>query len=275
MRTIIAPTDFSLNAENALNYAADMATVVGANLILMHVYSIPIPVSEVPVPLMDSKELEEELTEKLREIKHSLDDRTGGRVHIEIIVKSGNTNWEIEEFCRQVQPYALVLGAESTGPLQRVFFGGVTLNAISRSEWPVIVVPPNIKFKSIRRIGLACDFRKVVDSIPSKEIKDIVREFRAELHVLHVSMDNNVKANAETVEESGWLQEILGDLNPKYHFLIDDNPEVAIARFADVNSIDLLMVIPKKHNLLARIFEHSHSKSLVLHSHVPIMSIHE
>ena len=59
MKTIIAATDFSPNSENAVHYAADMATVLGAELHLLHVYSIPIPVSEVPIPVVDAKEIEE------------------------------------------------------------------------------------------------------------------------------------------------------------------------------------------------------------------------
>jgi len=45
MRTIVAPTVFSSVSINALNYAADLAAAIEADLILLHVVQIPITVS--------------------------------------------------------------------------------------------------------------------------------------------------------------------------------------------------------------------------------------
>jgi hypothetical protein len=37
----------------------------------------------------------------------------------------------------------------------------------------------------------------------------------------------------------------------------------------------MLLTIPKKHNFLENIFHKSKSEDLVLHSHLPIIAIHE
>ena len=78
MKTIIAPTDFSPNSENAVLYAADMALQFDAKLCLLHVYSIPIPVSEVPVPAIDARQMEKDALEQLEKIKAKLISRTNG-----------------------------------------------------------------------------------------------------------------------------------------------------------------------------------------------------
>jgi len=51
--------------------------------------------------------------------------------------------------------------------------------------------------------------------------------------------------------------------------------EKGITDFAEQQKIDLLITVPKKHNLLSKLFQHSHSKRLVLQAHVPVLSIHE
>lgn len=275
MKIILATTDFSPNSENALYYAAELAQAVGASLYLMHVYSIPIPVSEAPVPVVDVSQIEEDALTQLNKFKRKINQQIGNGLPVELILRSGNVNWEIEEFCKQLQPYVVVMGAESSGPVGRVLFGAKTLNAISRLEWPVMIIPPGVSFTNLQRIGLACDFRQVLDTVPVNEIRDLVKKFNAEFHILHASMDSTDSMNPETVEESAWIEDLLGDLHPKYHFIKDKNTDKAIARFADEYQLDLLIVIPKKHGILERIFEHSHSKSLVLHSHIPVMSIHE
>ena len=49
MKTILMATDFSPAALNAANYAADMALAINADMLLLHVYQIPVTFSEVPV----------------------------------------------------------------------------------------------------------------------------------------------------------------------------------------------------------------------------------
>ena len=51
--------------------------------------------------------------------------------------------------------------------------------------------------------------------------------------------------------------------------------EEAIFGFSEENNIDMLIVIPKQHNAISRLFRHSVSRGLVLHAHVPVMAIHE
>ena len=66
MRTIVAPTDFSSVSINALNYAADLAAAIEADLILLHVVQIPITVSEIPFTSVDYEKITEEAEHELR-----------------------------------------------------------------------------------------------------------------------------------------------------------------------------------------------------------------
>ena len=49
MKYILVATDFSPAAENALNYAADMALAVHGKLVIFHVYQLPVVYTELPV----------------------------------------------------------------------------------------------------------------------------------------------------------------------------------------------------------------------------------
>ena len=48
MQTIIATTDFSRAATNAVNYAAEMALLIHADLVLFHSLQVSIGYMEVP-----------------------------------------------------------------------------------------------------------------------------------------------------------------------------------------------------------------------------------
>jgi nucleotide-binding universal stress UspA family protein len=275
MKTIVSPTDFSAISLNAVNYAADLACVIGTDLSLVHVYTIPVAISEVPVPAYSLTELLTEAEEQMKVLKEEIMFRTGGRIKIDTEIREGEVVSELNDYCSSVNPYAIVMGTESAGSFERLLLGGKTVSAIRQFSWPVITVPPDVKFTSLRKIGLACDLKNVEETIPIKEIKNLVKEFNAEFHVLHVSTKSGDLFSDETVAESELLNDIVGELNPQYHIIKDTDIETGIMEFAEKNGLDLLIIVPKKHNLISKIFQYSHSKRLVLHSHVPVMAIHE
>ena len=53
MKHIIVATDFSVPAEHAMLYAGQLAQKTGSGLILLHVFQVPVSMSEVPVLMRD------------------------------------------------------------------------------------------------------------------------------------------------------------------------------------------------------------------------------
>lgn len=275
MKTIIAPTDFSPASLNAVNYAADMACVTNCELLLLHIYPLPVVVGEVPIAIYGDDISEDYQKEKLDKLREDLLFRTKDRIKITARAEQGDVISKIEECCLLVNPYAVVLGPETVGRIGEIVGAAVSSDAIKGLQWPVIIVPENVRFSNIKKIGLACDFKKVVNSVPVKEIKAMIKEFNAELHVLHVHDDEGVAYDVDTIEESGWLQEMFYDVQPKYHLINNSNIEEGIEQFADNNKLDMMIVVPKKHGMLHNLFAKSHSKQLAFHSHVPVLSVHE
>jgi len=277
MKTIVTATDFSTISLNAAFYAADLASLVNANLTLIHVCTLPIAlaVGEVATPVFSIEEMIDDAEERLTELKESIYEKTGTGITIHTEVKQGNVVTEIREYCLTQDIYAIVMGAETGAAWERMFFGAKAISALKQFTWPLIIVPSDTKFRALRKIGLACDFRKVIETLPLKEIRNLIEKFHAELHVLHVSMESGDSFDVETVQESGWLQDMIGDLKPRYHFLKGKEIEKVLVEFSETLELDLLIIIPKKHSLLNKLFQHSHSKRLVLQSHVPVMAIHD
>jgi nucleotide-binding universal stress UspA family protein len=275
MKTIIVPTDFSPIATNAMNFAADMAVNINASLLLLHIYQVPVSMTDVPVVLVSAEELKKSSEAKLQEIKDALTHITSGKIKVYTEAKMGDVSDELEDVCKLIQPFAVIMGTRGTSGVERVLFGSTTLTAIRHLKWPVIVVPPGKEYGTgIKKIGFACDFDKVVESTPIQFIKKMVKEFGAELHVLNVDYEGR-HFKPETPEESLMLHTLLEDLNPNYHFINHVDIEDGINEFAEENNIDLLITIPKKHRLLDSLFKHSSTKQLVTQSHVPVMCVHE
>jgi nucleotide-binding universal stress UspA family protein len=275
MKTIIVPTDFSPVATNAMNFAVDMALGINASLLLLHVYQIPVSMTDVPVVLVSAEELKKSSEEKLEELKQSLFHITSGKLKIYTEARMGDVVDQLESICKQIQPFAVIMGTKGATGIERILFGSNTLTTIKHLTWPVIVVPPGKEYgKGIKKIGFACDFRQVVETTPVQFIKQMVKEFNAELHILNVDYENK-QFKPETPEQSLLLHTLFEDLNPNYHFINHVDIEDGINEFAETNNLDLLITIPKKHKLLEGIFKPSSTKQLVTQSHVPVMCVHE
>ncbi len=274
MKTILVPTDFSPIAENAMWFAADMAKHIDASLLLLHVYQLPVTVSEVPLVMVSADELRDNSDELLKELKEKVVQKTDGKLTVATESRFGNIAGALEDVCDATEPFAVVMGSQGAGRMERMMFGSSVLTAIRRLHVPVMVIPPGVGFKPVHKVGLACDFRNVEATLPQKEIKDIVRAFGAELHVLNVG-DRLDHISPSGKEQSTMLHILLDELHPQYHYIHKEKIEESLDEFAQRNQLDFLIVIPKKHAFPENLFHKSHSGQLATHAHVPVMAIHE
>jgi nucleotide-binding universal stress UspA family protein len=234
MKTILVATDFSPAALNAANYAADMALAINADILLLHVYQIPVVYLEVPV--VNEEDMMQEAEKDIIQLKEELALKRGGKLNIETEVRIGVFFPEMKTVCERINPYTVVIGSQGKTAAERLFFGSHAVYAMKHLMWPLITVPPGAKFSSVKKIGLACDFDKVVDTTPLDEIKMLVNDFNAELHVLNTGKKEVF--NPEIVFESGVLEEMQEPLKPNYHFITNQNTDEGIMDFTEKNHID-------------------------------------
>ena len=174
MKTILVATDFSPAAKNAVNYAADMALTIKADILLLHVYQIPVA--------LDEEDMMEDIKECMHELKERLIRKTGGKLNIKTDVRRGIFFYdELKIACEYVKPYAVIIGSQHTIASERLVFGVHTVHALKHLRWPLISVAPGATFSSIKKIGFACNFDKFIDITPIDESKILVNEFKAEI----------------------------------------------------------------------------------------------
>ena len=270
MKTILVATDFSPVALNAANYAAEMALAINAEMLLLHVYQIPL--SEISLA-SSVERMMQDIEKEIKELKELLIRKTGGKLKVKTEFSMGDFFTELKTVCDRIHPYTVVVGSQGKTAAERLFFGSHAVYAMKHLWCPLITVPPEAKFSSIKKIGLACDFDKIFDTIPVDVIKTLVNEFHAALHILNAGKKEVY--NPEIVFESGLLEEMLSPIKPIYHFISNENTDEGIIDFVEHNNIDLLVILPKRHGLLDKLINKSHTKQLVLHNHVPVMALHQ
>src|SRR4051794_29026678 len=112
MRVIIAPTDFSPVSINAVNYAADLATEINAELVLLNIVELPVTAPEMVLTESDYDELTEEPKQELAVLTNQLLLRTKNKIKIHSTIQFGTLEHELEEICELRNPFAVVMGSK-------------------------------------------------------------------------------------------------------------------------------------------------------------------
>ncbi|HEV7332680.1 MAG TPA: universal stress protein [Flavisolibacter sp.] len=264
MNTIIVPTDFSPAADNATEYAAQLAGRLNSSVLLLHVYQLPVPMTDYPVLMVTSEDLKKGADEGLNRALETAQKKYP-EVSFQMESRLGDVATEIEDASKERNAFALVVGTKDLSGFERFLFGDTTISLIKNSSFPVIGVPESSKVGVPQNMVLATDFTNV-DDIPTRTITGIAGVLGANLHVVHVEE----KESKYYPEE---LMQSFTGINASYHAIKDDDVAEGLKHYVEQNNIDLVLVLPHKHNLYERLFFKGHTKGILHAMPVPVMSL--
>lgn len=271
METTLVSTDFSDSSNQLIQYATNLSVHFNTSITIFHAYQIPIAYSDLPVATLSLEELRKRADEKMEEIKIQIQNNNK-TVEVKTILCLGEPATELLKICREINPWILILGTGNSNKLERAFLGSTTMHAINHWNKPILITPNNAVFKKIQRIGFACDFMKVEKTTPTEIIKKFTKSFDAEFHICHVETGAEKEV---MILQKELLQGLLVNISLKFHELINSDVQEGIHQFCIDNQIDLLITVPKKHQLIDRLFKRNNMKEIIFHSEIPILSIHE
>jgi nucleotide-binding universal stress UspA family protein len=275
MNSILVPTDFSDTAMNAGCYAVSLACDLGIQkIILYNAYQAPMSAdpSMPAVQLFDIDVLKKTSEDGLDKFRSDLQASCNRPMLFETKSEFQLLTGGVEELCKHEEIDAIVMGVTGGSKVEEVLIGSNTVSVAKHVTVPVFIIPMHAAYKRLNQVLLACDFKKVVNTMPVQSIRNVLDVTKAKLHILNVS---EKQTKPDEAFESLLLDTLFQGYDPEYHFIHDTHFTEAINHFADSNEIDLIITIPKKHGLFEGLFRKSHTKSLVFHSHLPLMVIHE
>jgi nucleotide-binding universal stress UspA family protein len=263
MSTIVVPTDFSAPADNALLYAGALARTIGASIVLLHVYQVPISMNDVPVLMVSADELKSTSDKGLETAKELLLKNEPG-IQVTIESRLGDVLEELNDLVKEIKPTFIVVGKHGASGMERLLFGSTSLSIIRHSTIPVIAVPYNNQHFQLKNVGLAVDVNGTGKHTAA--IGALMEQLQAKLHLIHVQTDSH--------DTSGVNNSAL-ELKASYHTILDHDFVHGIQVFIASNAIDMLLILPHKHSLMDRFFFKTHTPELVQKLTVPIMCLNE
>jgi universal stress protein A len=136
IRHILAPTDFSAPAHEAVTTAFELAQTFGAKLSLLHVIEVPVYAIEVALPL---EALERDAR---RELARLLPEAEAAHVDVTWLVNMGAPYQKIAETATAEQVDLIVMATHGRTGLSHVVLGSVAERMVRLAPCPVLTIRP-------------------------------------------------------------------------------------------------------------------------------------
>ncbi len=276
MKTLLVPTDFSKTSDNAVDYAVEIAKVTHAKLILFHAYHVPVITTEEVVAVPDFKEIERCAVDNLKRIEKIIHLKYGRNIVTECVCKCGFAVEEINLFTKETKTDLIIMGMKGTGYLEEKLIGSVTTSLMQESICPVMAIDEHVKFKTPKKIVLACDYLETDHTSVLKPLRQLANLFNAHVYVLNVvSHSENSPKIPEAIPDHKKIENSLTGVEHSFHYLQDESVIDGINAFVSERKMDMVVMIPRKHSMFKRIFKEPNTKRMAFHAHVPVLALHE
>ncbi len=268
MQKILIPTDFSSVADNATQYAIEMAAAFKSELFLYHVFLMKrgdydLNFSGEEQPFIKKVNLKMEKTkEKFEEIINQK----------ELTIKTKTYEGSIFSlFGSTVKKNGIsliVMGSKGASGLSKVIFGSVAATALDIAEVPLLVVPPKYPFQPLRHIVLAMDHKEFSPHL-LLPLQELAVKFGAKVTILNVKTDSNQKIKREKIIG-------LDNVEITYREIpISKSINESINIFIEKENCDLLCMKRRDKGFFESMYKGSITKNQVYNTQVPLLVLPE
>lgn len=277
MKRILFPTDFSETAGTAFRYALRLAGVLNAELIILHVYDLPI-VDTPPLPdstqeIFDIVEMNqfESFREQLPELHKVAEQANMGHISMRNILLYGDLVYNINKVCKDEDVSIVVMGTKGASGLKETFMGSTTASVISGTSVPVLAVPAGAAYTRISNIAFTTQYHDK-DSEAMHSTLQIADALGAGIKCLHIEKEEGHTETEERINE--WKMYFKGR-NVSFYNIAGNDVEQSLLEFLEHHKIDMLVMRAHKRGFFEGLFHKSLTKKMAYHSSVPLLIYHE
>ncbi|OEK01005.1 hypothetical protein BFP97_05535 [Roseivirga sp. 4D4] len=271
---ILVPIDFSGCSIKALEVAINLAKGIDATITIMNACQKPAAYTDASVTAY-SRDLMREAEVNAKDAFKSVEASLGALRDVEhqFQVKHAFPKDAIISHAQAGNTDLIVMGTTGASGLKGILYGSNTHSVIKNVQCPVLAVPEASSVTSFENIVMAGDYQETPGKDTFDMLSKIAKASGSEIHVLHVS-EEPVIQSGET-DEAQKLDRYFKNIKHSFHFKLDQHVDDGINDYIDEHNIDLLVIVPKKHKLLERIFKASVTKKMAYHSKIPLLVLHE
>ncbi|MGE0588191.1 MAG: universal stress protein [Cyclobacteriaceae bacterium] len=275
MKTILVPTDFSENANTAIEYAAELAYHAGAKISVVNIYTPAVTKSSVISPLIQEEitAAENSAQTKLNAIKETVTDQFPG-VNCEISFATGSVVASIEKLAQQLNADMIVMGTRGSTGLDKILFGSNTARVIEISSCPVLAIPKEVPYRKPTKIILATDFaNEELGHIP--KLANLAKSLGSEILMTHITTDHEAMQSEEMLKNNFAKRVANATDYSAISYMIKYEEDISRALQTAVNQVDAdwIAMLTHHRNFFEKIYNPSMTKAMAYQTKIPLLAL--
>lgn len=260
MKNILVPTDFSMNALNALNYALSLFEEDKCTFYLLNAFQQ----NDISTHNLFHPDLEKTTYEQtknfsetgLKKLMDGIVMKNDNSSHHFETISSHNTLWEaVKQTLENNDISIIILGTQGETNAKNILFGSNTANIIDKiKNCQLLLVPPDSIFlkNTKKELVYATNFLTPFKQKELESMISLATNIKAIIRVLHILENGELTIDQENNKKD--LSEYLKGLEPAFHTLTNENVDTGVQSFIERRGSDMLALIQEKQSFLNKIF---------------------
>ncbi len=271
MKRVILTTDFSDNARTAIEYGLNLFGSDNATYTLLNTYKEPGTSTAAMVSIADY--LYKESVSQLKKLQEELEEKHPNYT-FEFKAMHGSLYPVVNGLAKNGLADYVVVGTRGASQVQNFFLGSNTMDVLKNVNIPAIIVPQDYKFKDIKSVALAVDFKPLKNQDILLPVVELAGDQNAEICAFHIQ-ENGEDVMSNESPEVKELFKTCGSVPHTFENIKNENVAAGIGSYMKDSNADLLAIVARKHNFLERLFQKSITKEVSLLASFPLAVVKE
>lgn len=264
---ILVPTDFSDNANNALDFATKIALKEKASITLMFAFYAVYDFAAQATEIVNQIE-----SDAKKALKKAVKDGISQGIAFDYKIVQGKVASSVTSLAYREDYDLIVMGTQGASGIKKALIGSNTGHVIKESNVPVLAVPQNSKWENWIKISTGLELIKEEEKFFNILFK-LTSNFDVPYEFFHVKTEDSFEKEIGLIG----LEELLKEKykNEEISFTVEAAPDVnsGIESYLKKNPESILVMFYKNKSFFEYLFNLSTSLEMAYHTHVPLLVI--
>jgi nucleotide-binding universal stress UspA family protein len=274
-RRILIATDFSKNAQNAINYAINLYQNDNCDFYFLNTFTT----EAFTMELAGVRDLAETRQNSIAGLSIILDklavEATAENHRYHTISEYGVLIDIMKSMVDKHDIDIVIMGTKGNADPSAKIFGSQTVLAMEKiRNCPVLAIPAAATYQGIKEIVFPTGYKTPYKRREFQYLVDIAKKTGAAIRVVHVS-GKEERLNPDQRNRQRLLKDYFEGLEYSFHLLQGRDVQSAIDAFIKEKGCDMVAFINKKHNFINWLLSKPMVKKLTYHATIPVLALHD
>lgn len=267
---IIAATNFSETANNAIIYAAGLAKSAGAKLILFNSFTLSTHSANSQITAESMQKQIDKNSAKLQDLGNDLSKEYG--IQVSTYCSFSFVEDFLKEIIEKTNAELVVMGMAERS-LEQDLFGNTTTSVIKNLKIPVLAVPLNARYNTAKKILYACDTLSLTSIDRFSWLRRIVCSLGVEIEFFSVDEKlNSLREEHGELLLKSIVKEELEKVKYIYKNVRSNTVIDEIHKEIQTYGADILVMVPQRYGFWDSFIHRSKTRIMAAGLDIPLLS---